>query len=442
MAGVLHVVSPQAWVGEQFLDAAGAAHGSHTVRARTASPVSDPGDASAAPARQCDRRNGTWHVKVHNGLAPLEGFDEEGDALWIAPGLLIALNAWRGRSGMTPIELEAPPANWQSLIPAPLLGHSVVLVSVGQIARWHDMPRSLGERPWSRICNGRVDGFRAARRDLAALQLALQGRPDASDVPAAPKDSLIELSAHVPGIEEEWSVLVRNGVPMGSSPYCVHRPVGGRHIVTVFDEPFGERDERFNERSVATLAATASGTGAQAVRDPDHNAPAPSHPHPTQHADLFDQSHREPALRAAGIAARAADIRTASLLVAFQINNPDPYILEIDPVWCSTPFAYEPVPHEQNVGPASGLGMFADAVIDTAPSRLRASLHNRDSRCTWPDLPGADISPYVPDPWMVRDFARRYVSYPAADSVNIQRTSSKYDSISQPAYNNNQARYQ
>ena len=361
MVHTLHVVSPQAWVGERIRAE------SRTDELRDHGQLRHLGD------------DAPWRIQLHDGLAPLHDFDEHSDALWISPGLLIALNEWRrlsGKplSGKPQIMLETPPADWIDHLPDELLGRSVLVVPAKLINDWHMLPPNLGERPWSRIHNGRVDAFPAARRDLTHLQAALKGDGVAAPAPA---NSLIELSAHIPDIHAEWSVLIRDGQAVASSPYCIHQPAGSPRIITVFDHDVPH--------------SRCSGEAS-----------------PDAHAETrFDERHRAEALKVAQLAARSASIRTACMLVALREGRSEACVLEVDPVWCSSPLPYQHVEdridschldgteHGQSrvaSHTSSGLGMFADAVIDAShPSRSSAT--------------------YVSDPWMTRSFARRYASY-------------------------------
>ena len=377
MAYVLHVVTPMHWIGEQM--------------AALAQPTVSQG------SRQ-------WHITVDRGLEPVNDLDAD-DALWIAPGLLIALNDWRIASGMQAIELASPPAEWITRLPERLLGRTVVLSTAAQVRSWSDMPSELGTKPWSRIANGRVDEFPAARRDLASLHRAL------SDAPA---DSRIELDAHIPNIAEEWSILISQGAVAGSSPYCVHQPSGSRTIITVFD--------------------------IDDIHEPAQHTSSPA---------TFDESHRALAVEAARQAAVAAHISDASVLIAFREDCDQPVILEIDPVWCSTPYPYRAQPasppthgvshpsvpeHPQDSQLTSGLGLFADCVIAAQrrttqriiPDGLRdaTDLSRHESRATneadaRPNCSPRDLcsphdwccpAPYSPDPWMVQRYRHRYAS--------------------------------
>ena len=391
MTRILHVVSPLAWVGEQM-----AAEATRVTSLRSESVL----DASTHVSGQ---RSAPWTIKVHNGLSPLLDLDDCDDALWISPGLLIALNTWRQAVGKATIALGSPPADWSSRLSRSLLRRTLLVTTARQILGWRTMPAALGERPWSRIANGRVDEFPAARRDIETLQSALA---------EAPEDSHIELSSHVQDVTDEWSILVDNGVPVASSPYCVHRPAGSRTITTVFDVESPDPPHRDN---TATLGGTRR-----------------------EWRDLFDERHREASIETAKRAVQAAGIDCASVLVAWCAHDRRPFILEIDPVWCSTPYPYRPLGNRTGAPTITNLGVFADAVIS---ARLNHRSHLSNLLPEQPTVHPSDPV-YIPDPWMVRSFSRRYLSYIPASSANIQTTFSISQHTSQTAHNRIQAPFQ
>lgn len=186
----LHVISPLGWIAEAF-----------------AMPQIN---AAADCAAGCIPG---WRIVQHSTLEPAR--DLADDATWIAPETLVSLNAWRAQQDLEPLMFRAPRPDWPDLLPSDLSGRSMLIATVAEIAAWHEFPADLGSQPWSQLCNGRVAGFNAARRDLDALQ---------SVVSDAPAESNIMLSEHVPGISEEWNVLVHYGVAAAASPYCLHTP--------------------------------------------------------------------------------------------------------------------------------------------------------------------------------------------------------------------------
>ncbi|AKV55861.1 ATP-grasp domain-containing protein [Bifidobacterium actinocoloniiforme] len=227
-----------------------------------------------------------WSLRAQNGLAPPDGLSQA-DALWIAPALLIASNAWLTAWGSEPLRLPSPRATWLAELAqvAPeLAGRRIVAAPAKRILGWRSLPSGLGDRPWSQLAQGRVLAFRAAQRSLPELQASLA---------TAPPDSLIQLSSHIPDISEEWRVLLDAGRPIAASGYCLHDPAGGRRIVSVFD-------------------------GAH-----------------------FDPARRAAALQAAQAAASAGGLTSGAIDLAFTQSGP-PIILEANPLWCAAPYAYGP----------------------------------------------------------------------------------------------------
>jgi hypothetical protein len=358
----LHVISPLGWIAEAF-----------------AMPQIN---AAADCAAGCIPG---WRIVQHSTLEPAR--DLADDATWIAPETLVSLNAWRAQQDLEPLMFRAPRPDWPDLLPSDLSGRSMLIATVAEIAAWHEFPADLGSQPWSQLCNGRVAGFNAARRDLDALQ---------SVVSDAPAESNIMLSEHVPGISEEWNVLVHYGVAAAASPYCLHTPPDSHAIVTVFDLP---ADGLY-------AASDFAQTGFSQFAYPQLAHPQSKSPQPTQaqfaypHGH-FHQRYRAIAAQAAERAAAAIGTSDASILIAFRAEGDAPIILEIDPVWCSTPYPYD----------TQGMHAFMESIAEARllPSARHASHpHALDAPAT--EQQESD-SPFIPDPWMVARYANRYRSY-------------------------------
>jgi hypothetical protein len=361
----LHVISPLGWIAEAF---------------------AIPQDSAAADCAAGHILG--WRIVQHSALEPAR--DLADDAIWIAPEALVSLNAWRERQDLEPLMFRAPRPDWPDLLPSDLSGRSMLIGTVAEIAAWHEFPAGLGPQPWSQLCNGRVAGFNAARRDLDAVQ---------SVVSDAPAESNIMLSEHMPGISEEWNVLVRHGVAAAASPYCLHTPPDSHAIVTVFDLP----------------ADGLYGTSESAYSQPDHPQlayPQSTHPQPeslqSAHPQFaytqwhFHQRYRAIAAQAAERAAAATGTSDASMLIAFRAEGDAPIILEIDPVWCSTPYPYD----------TQGMHAFIESITEARmfPSaRLVSHPHALDAPATRQQQDSD--SPFIPDPWMVARYANRYRSY-------------------------------
>lgn len=278
-----------------------------------------------------------WVFSWHNGLAPTPNL-ENSEALWIDPGLLIAQNAWLKSTDQQPLSLTAPPVDWLTDLDRTLSGRAVLIVRVEEIRAWHHIPSKLGNRPWSQVAGGRPPGFPAARRNLTQLQ---------NDLIQAPGDSLIQISTHLDGIDQEWRVVIVNGRACASSGYCLHSGPQGHRITTVFD-------------------------GA-----------------------IFNQALRKPAEEVSVTAARQAGLDAVCMDLAF-LSSPEgtirPIILEANPAWCSSPYDYG---HR-------GMRGFLEAV---ALGWTHPTGSGKSSQT------GFRMEPYSPDPWMVRSFGRRYQSY-------------------------------
>lgn len=286
---------------------------------------------------QALRPDRDWVFSWHRGLAPTPNLGT-GKALWIDPGLLIAQNAWLKSTDQQPLSLMAPPADWLTHLDRTLSGRTVLIARVEEIRAWLHMPRELGNRPWSQVSGGRPPGFPAARRNLAQLQ---------DDLTQAPSDSMIQISTHLDGIDQEWRVVILNGRACASGGYCLHSGTDGRRITTIFD-------------------------GA-----------------------IFNQDLRKPAEEVSILAARQAGLEAVCMDLAF-LSSPEgtsrPIILEANPAWCSSPYDYG----------HGGMRGFLEAVA--------WGLTHPPGSCT-PCLTGFQMEPYDPDPWMVRSFNHRYLSY-------------------------------
>ncbi|WP_339350512.1 hypothetical protein [Bifidobacterium indicum] len=298
----------------------------------------------------------TWNLVWHDGLAPTPDLDQ-GDALWIDPGLLIARNAWLESLGHPPLELMAPPADWLTLLDKDLLGRDVMVSRVGEIRLWREPPDSLGIDPWSQVAGGRVPEFRAARRSLDQLQ---------GDLAPAPDDSLIQISRHVDGIDQEWRVVVLDGRAVASSGYCRHAGPEGRDIITVFDGATFDQSLRTSAERTAVIAADRGGIDAVCLDLAFLNPTAPGAIHGRMH----------------------------------------PIVLEANPAWCCSPYDYGQDGMEGFLaaiarGRAPGLNGVAPSMQAPSASDGRMEPPGPDSR----------MAPYRPDSWMVSQFRNRYRSY-------------------------------
>ncbi|WEV68908.1 hypothetical protein OZX73_06400 [Bifidobacterium sp. ESL0775] len=330
-------------------------------------------DSSHSDVRFDDARPASetpgWNLACDYGFEPTQDIADN-DAVWIAPDLLIALNAWRKRHDLAPLLFEAPPADWLSSLPIGLTGRKAVSATVSHIRSWTAFPEGLGERPWSQLGNGRVPEFRAARRTLAELQ---------GDLRDAPDDSLISVNAHIPAIAEEWCVIIRDGVAAASCGYCVHPSLNpeSHDILTVFDGARFHETYRAIAEAKASAAAQSSHLGnasiivgfqdTEAWRTPDkRNTPT--------------------------ITERVSD------LSLFRTSSPSPaaFILEVDPVWCTTPYPFRTV--EEN---RSFLETIADSRVRQRDDGLFETSHGPTRT-----VPADNV--YEPDPWMIRHHIHRY----------------------------------
>ncbi|WEV71989.1 hypothetical protein [Bifidobacterium sp. ESL0790] len=337
---IMRIICTLSWVQNAFEDYLDKCHICGTAGLADASDSSD-----------------SWTLAHDNGLAPaLDIKDSEG--IWVTPDLLIALNEWRKAKGMEPLLFETPAAGWMSSLPFELLGRTTLTTSVADILSWTRMPAELGEEPWSQLDQGRVPEFRAARRDLATLQ---------HDLASAPLDSLVTVNGHIPGIAEEWCVIVHDGDAVASCGYCVHLTPDSHEIATVFDRA------------------------------------------------TFHGEYQQLAEQAASEAARIGGLGDASIIVGFRAqkgrnkeeaqvqiqtrtrSQPDTFIIEADPVWCTTPYPFE-TDRETRV--------FLNAIRDSRILRQSdGTFRSADGRA----IPEANV--YSPDPWMLQRNRRRYLGF-------------------------------
>ncbi|MFT8704672.1 hypothetical protein [Bifidobacterium aquikefiricola] len=362
--------------------------------------------------------SGQWDFRHDLGLWPIPhlGIDEP---LWIDPAALVANNAWRQQRGLDPIAMLTPPDQWLGGLSPDLLGRSVRYLSVAEILAMDDFDERLGERPWSQPVEGRISGFRAARRTLAQLKHDLRG--ESSDrtsfaeahmgskgmssqsmvsqraTSPAPPDAMLMVQSHLPSITEEWMVAIAGGKAFAASPYCIHSESSGTRVEGS-DTGFGNKDSGFGNKSAAaskpesivTIADMATGLVPPAIR--------------------FDKRHREAAL---DMATRALQETHASTNFAGMLNiafreASSPAILELTPLWCSGPYGFSP----------GELATMLRAVASSRTSpRAISGLNLR------PLVPGSqdqqqgqqqtpalnDMTVFTAGPWMVQHYAQRYI---------------------------------
>ena len=343
----LHVIGPPSWVVEEFR------HGLE----RGSGGRNHPG------------RDDSWHISAHDGLSPVIDLTD-GDGLWSSPGSLIALGDWRRRAGLPRPRVKAPPADVMARLPYSLTRHHIVVAHARDILSgqaftgspspsW-TFPDDLEQRPWSRVASGRVGGFRAARRTATDLRTALS---------ESPGESLIEISENVEGLVEEWCAIVdpADAAVLACCGTCVHRRAGGADIITVFD---GARFEASHRAAVMATASTIGATLRAILRPPPSQTPIGTSLRGSQGSGVDTATSPPP----------------VSLLLAFRGGSPEPVVLEIDPVWCTTPYPFGP----------KGMNAFADAI----------------RRCRVDASSSAEPFEWIPDPWMTREFARRYRGFP------------------------------
>lgn len=361
--------------------------------------IGGPSDDSSDDPSDKARREGlvtplgkTWDFNHDNGLAPSRDLDD-GDPVWITPNLLIALNAFRAAGNEEPIALEAPSNGWMGRLPADLLGRASMTTSVADILTWTHIPAGLGAEPWSQLDQGRVPEFRAARRDLATLRHDLAG---------APADSAITVSAHIPGIIEEWCVIVHDGEAVASCGYCVHLDADDGHgIATIFDgATFHEEYKGLVERT-AERAARLGGLGNASVivgfvPAAAKNECTPRHSHGIS-ASPTNATANGPAAKLANEPASEFAGKATDRPSDNRAGEPAAYVIEADPVWCTTPYPFDSDAEIQG---------FLEAIADSRLAR------DADGTYRHPDgRPAAAANVYSPDPWMLRLNHRRYLGF-------------------------------
>lgn len=341
-----------------------------------------------------------WAATYDYGFEPARGV-KNGDAVWITADLLIANNAWRMRHNLSPLLLEAPAPYWLATLPRTFTRRTVITAPVSHIRAWTALPDGLGERPWSQLSGGRVPEFRAARRNLRQLQ---------NDLNQAPDDSLITINTHLDGISEEWCVIVKRGKAVASSGYCVHRSQdeNSHDILTVFDGTRFHDSYRGIAESLATRAAQTSHLDDASIivgflaADGDGETGRGI----TQDSSDKDSSDKDslnivssnmglPNTTSSDTGSlNTTSPDTGSPKPLPSPSNPQPVIIEADPVWCTTPYPYETV-EEANA--------FLRTISD---SRLYGNGDGTFRKENGQTVAQAEI--YVPDPWMVRHAAHRY----------------------------------
>jgi hypothetical protein len=364
-----HVISPLSWVQSAFKDYFDQSHMTDTSHHRTGT-TNDVSDYAVSG----------WNLSCDYGFEPVQDLTH-GDAVWITPDLLIALNGWRNRHNMESLLFEAPPANWLSSLPSKLTGRKAICAAVAEIRTWTTFPDGLGARPWSQLGNGRVPEFRAARRALPQLQDDLRGAPD---------DSLISVNANIPTICEEWCVIINHGAAVAASGYCIHPSSGKEHsvhtdeshdILTVFDGAKFHDAYRPVAEAVATAAAQASHLNNASITIGFHSASP---------AGMTGNTNQVAGRQPAGDHALKALIPDEE--TAFQ---PSAVVIEAAPVWCTTPYPYRS--RRETIG-------FLEAVAD---SRIRQDSKENGTEGVQQDIKGGTRNIYLPDPWMVRHNVHR-----------------------------------
>ncbi|MFT8639650.1 hypothetical protein [Bifidobacterium sp.] len=334
--------------------------------------------------------SGQWNFEHDLGLWPIPHLGEN-DALWIDPASLVANNAWRAHHGQPPILLLAPPDRWLDGLSQRLLDRPVAFRSVAEILDMRKLPEAFSERPWAQPAEGRISGFRAARRSLAQLQHDLLMGSDhgsgsrASTGPAhrqqAPEESIIRLEGHITDITEEWMVAVAGGVALAASPYCIHQgnPYGANseseEIVTIFDLSA--------TREVAFSIEAEGMAGKSGMRH-------------------FDEGHRSMALGIVGDALTQSHVQddfAGMIDVAFRAERP-PVILEIAPLWCSGPYGFSST--EQ----ASILKAVASGRVGAAEE---SGCHAGADERTMRNEQDGTMKVFTAGPWMRQHYAQRYI---------------------------------
>lgn len=421
MSTDLTVISPLSWVQEAFKDYFDKAHmtdSSHScitsAVARAEKTVPTPSTASA-PEPSVKHPIDYWTAAYDYGFEPARAI-RDSDAVWITADLLIANNAWRARHNLSPLLLEAPAPYWLAALPRTFTRRTVITVPVSRIRTWTALPDGLRERPWSQLSSGRVPEFRAARRNLRQLQ---------NDLNQAPDDSLITINTHLDGISEEWCVIVKHGKAVASSGYCVHRSQdeNSHDILTVFDGARFHDSYRGIAESLATRAARTShlddasiivgfleadGDGETGRGITQDSSDIVSSNTDSPNTSLPNISSLKTALPNTASSDTGSPNTTSSDTGSLNTTSPDtgspkplpspsnpqPVIIEADPVWCTTPYPYETV-EEANA--------FLRTISD---SRLYGNGDGTFRKENGQTVAQAEI--YVPDPWMVRHAAHRY----------------------------------
>ncbi|WEV42432.1 hypothetical protein OZX57_02970 [Bifidobacterium sp. ESL0682] len=391
-----HVISPVSWAQNAFAEYFDKAHmtnSSHrtanfrTVEAEYIGDTEYGGTGSSA-----------WNLACDYGFQPEQNIADE-DAVWIAPDLLIALNAWRRRHNMPSLLFEAPTADWLSSLPVELTGRKAVTTTVSDIQNWTAFPKRFGERPWSQLGNGRVPEFRAARRTLPVLQHDLQNAPD---------DSSISINTHIPSITEEWCIIIHNGIAVASSGYCIHTSDApeSHDILTVFDGAQFHEEYRALAESQATAAAQISQLNNASIivgfRDLDvmptdkawanQNKSEVNTSLPDTHLTTLHHS----SIRSL---ASETDAVPDTSLPSTSAQSPAAFVIEADPIWCTTPYPFHT---------AEETHAFLQAIADSRIQHQPAGTSQTQSRHSQ-TVQAENV--YSPDPWMVRHNAHRYDAY-------------------------------
>ncbi|KFI45594.1 hypothetical protein GA0061078_1164 [Bifidobacterium bohemicum] len=390
MTTTLHTIGAPSWVEKTFSDYP------RTCTASTDNHV----------ARQ-------WTIKHDDGLAPVTDL-KDSEAIWIAPESLIALNAWRQRHHLSPLDLESPSANWLSGLGPALTGRAVITTTASDIRSWTEIPSILGPRPWSQLSQGRVSEFRAARRNFHQLQMALT---------SAPANASITLSGHIPTITEEWCVIINHGMAVAASGYCVHQSAEACHAHTAHQTDKSTHasagptapPETKNQTEQADTRANADEsnlTNSNKKHDGSNNVTTAqlsigrnNNPefNPLESHDIltvfdgarFHEQYREPAIKMAQIAAMTSGLNRASIIVAFAAGRP--HIIEADPLWCTAPYPFE-----------------SDGEITAFLSAIAGCRMNNDNdheQQTRNHSPESTVTAYEPDAWMLFHNQKRYAGY-------------------------------
>lgn len=312
-----------------------------------------------------------WQFKHDLGLWPIPHLDAH-DAVWIEPASLVAHNALFELHGQEPIALLTPRELLLESFNRQFLGRTVMSCSVEDIRVMNHYPNNVGNNPWSQPAEGRISGFRAARRSLEQLQ---------SDLLQAPQESLILLQQHVPEITEEWMVPVASGDVFAASPYCIHieentNATHAEAIVTIFDIAAKRND-------------SPTPIGVANNREYDGHM-------------RFDCAHGAEAMRlthAALMMSEISDKVTAMVNVAFRREQP-PIILEISPIWCSSPYGLSACDQARMLQAVAASRVSAQNIHEYDTSTLSEHPSHND---------GKAMRIFRPGPWMRQHYAHRYI---------------------------------